>query len=171
MARSIYTVTFPERLIKKIYKHSLDNLKEARVSMLDNTPLTIFFDGSIAFYWDLTVLYIELLKASAVVGHALNTPVRHKVTHPETELLEVGTRLCESSETGVRDVALPDVEGSQSRTGSRDNRESIVWDSFAASSVEVPQLIASTCYHLQTSIAHLDQRNYSWNIHSYLVKR
>lgn len=129
--------------------------EETRIGVLNDAPLAVFLHGFIPVRRYLTVLYVELLQASAVVRDQLYAAVGDQVAVAQAELLQVGTAFGQSAQARVAHVALANVERAQPGARPRQHRNGVVADRLAATHVQVPQLVAPARDHLQTRVAHL----------------
>lgn len=129
--------------------------EKSGVSVLDDAPLAVLLHGPIPVRGYLTVLYVELLQAAAVVRDQLYTAVGDQVAVAQAELLQVGTALGERAQARVAHVALADVQRPEPGTRTRQHSDGVVADRFAAAHVQVPELVAAARHHLEPGVAHL----------------
>lgn len=125
------------------------------VGVLDDAPLAVLLHGPIPVRGYLTVLYVELLQAAAVVRDQLYTAVGDQVAVAQAELLQVWTALGERAQARIAHVALADVQRPEPGTRPRQHGDGVVADRFAAAHVQVPELVATARHHLEPGVAHL----------------
>lgn len=129
--------------------------EEPGVGMLDDAPFAVLLHGLVPVRGYLTVLYVELLQAPAVVRDQMYAVVGDQVTVTQAELLQVGTAFGQRPEARVAHVALADVKRAETGARPRQHGNRIVADRLAAAHVQVPQLVAPARDHLQPGVAHL----------------
>ena len=69
--------------------HDVKNSEKTRVRMLNDASLAKLLDHSIAFLGNWAILNVQLLKATTIVGHALDALVADHFTTFHTQLLQV----------------------------------------------------------------------------------
>lgn len=106
--------------------------------MLDDAPFAVLLHGLVPVRGYLTVLYVELLQATAVVRDQVYAVVGDKVAVAQAELLQVGTALGQRPEARVAHVALADVERAEPGARPRQHGDRVIADRLAAAHVQVP---------------------------------
>lgn len=139
----------------QVLGRSATGLKETGVRVLDDAPFAVLLHGLVPVRGYLTVLYVELLQAPAVVRDQLYTAVGDQVAVAQAELLQVGTALGQRAEARVAHVALTDVQRAEPSARPGQHGDGVVADRFAAAHVQVPQLVAPARDHLEPRVAHL----------------
>jgi len=139
---------WPASVLCGVYRRLWNISTESRICVFDDAALAVLLDRPVALDGNRTVLDIQLLETATIICDTLHPAVRDHVAAAQAELLQVRTALGQSSKPRVAHIALPDVQGSQTWTGSRQDRNGVIAHGLTSSSVQIAQLIAPPGNHL-----------------------
>lgn len=122
--------------------------------MLNNATLAEFFNCSIAIQRYRTVLYIQLLQTSTIIGYDLDSFVGYHFARLHAQLPEVRTMLRYYFQSSVCNITFSYVQRPESRATSSYNFQGLIGHGFTTSDIEVSQFVAVSRYLLHTGVRY-----------------